>query len=114
MQSSRKLPLINEEEIQVIHSKTSNNIPYYGERVPRSKWLPFYKSRKVGEKWLLTNRMGDWELLTSEEYEYLNHLFVPVKLIERLATKQLVLYEDNAKSLLDNWENWNPANLRLT
>ncbi len=91
------------------NGKTST--PFYGtHRVPRSAWLPFFTPRRLNEKWILTNRMGDWDILENDDYQSLHLLYTPRPLIERLAERRLVLYDDNPATMLERWRQWNGTN----
>lgn len=82
--------------------------PWYGpDKVPRSAWLPYFNVREVGARHLLTNRLGDWELLSEEELRELFLPFTSCSLIERLAARGLVLYGDNAQRLAEDWSYYN-------
>lgn len=77
------------------------------DHVPRCDWLPFFTPRRVGQNWVLTNRMGEWQIVRDEEYRALQQLFVPRELIERLAKHRLVIHGENEQTLLARWRGWN-------
>lgn len=80
------------------------------ERVPRSAWLPFFTPRRLGGRWVLTNRMGDWSILEDGEYQSLFEIYTPRELIERLAERRLVIHGDNPGELLPRWQHWHGSN----
>lgn len=85
-----------------------NKEPWHGaDFVRRSEWFPIFNSRQIGTKNLLTNRAGDWDILSRDEYDA---LFVPLvrkDLVLRLAERNLVLFDGNANLVLDSWKSFN-------
>lgn len=75
--------------------------------VPRSKWLPFYNVRKVGDQHLLTNRKGDWDLLDEDELQALHSVFMEKSLFERLSKRRLIISADNQSSIVGEWIDYN-------
>jgi uncharacterized protein len=73
----------------------------------RWEWFPIYNVRQIKDKVLLTNRIGDWDVLSQQEYNALNKALVSRDLIQRLADLKLVLYGDNQTSILPAWKSFN-------
>lgn len=77
--------------------------------IPRSQWLPLFNPRRVDDQWLLTNRIGDWVLLTDQEYADVISVFTPENLLQRLAERRLILFVNGPTSneLLQAWARYN-------
>lgn len=80
--------------------------------VARSDWLPFYNVRSIGAKHLLTNRMGNWELLGNEEFTELNNVFVDKGLLDRLSRKMLIIDHANQSKLVNRQQEYSHKTLR--
>ena len=75
--------------------------------VRREDWIPIFNVRAVDHRFVLTNRMGDWDVLDSAEFNQLNQVLSPRELVKRLADSRLVIFEDNANTLLPQWRSFN-------
>lgn len=75
--------------------------------IQRWEWLPFYNMRSIQDKIILTNRAGDWDILTQEEFNQINKPLVSRIMIERLAESNLILYNNNQDSVLETWKAFN-------
>jgi uncharacterized protein len=100
MEAMRKA--LNSEAVQSVETK------WYGsEYVRRDKWLPIFNSRRLGSKYVLTCRNGDWDVLSETQYGQLFRPFTPRALVERLALSGVVLFSDVKPRVLEQWMSFN-------
>lgn len=98
-------------DLDITQAALINDLAFYEcDHVSRSDWLPFFTPRQLEGRWILTNRMGNWDILSEENYTLLHRLYVPRPLIEKLAENLLVIYDDNPNILLERWKSWNGRN----
>lgn len=82
--------------------------------MPSTKYpslLPF-NTEKINDKYLVSNQMGCWDALSSEEFRRLNSLKVLQggPLFDRLLERGLIVDEDNIRRVIDDYRQLN-ANL---
>lgn len=78
----------------------------FPEFVFRDQWKPNWRSRKVKDRYFLSNDEGSWALLSDDEFAALRSVALPKGLHDRLEERGLIITERNAGCVMRSYKRW--------